>query len=332
MPRLSQPAALNDVYCVTCREIQNVRTNEIDKKRYEKAKTLGLCIRCSKNPTLNGKVRCQDCSGIVTKQGMVTGWMNLFNLYLAMGGKCSGCGNEDLQVLVIDHIQYYNHHKEDNGKIWNKLKLSSRQSAKKRLEILQGYKEGKYQLLCANCNRLKELKRIGCDPHIQDALYDKYSGSWNQRTYGWINKFNLLKDMGRRCSKCGVSELAALEIHHTELFHHSKNGLKWKKIQTRLRRNNGVRVEILQGYRAGKYLLLCCNCNRLESHKQVRSEPYIQQALIKLNKLNTNNSVENTFENSHDSIWQIIILNIVVCLMYLFILVWFYRYTKFDVL
>jgi len=30
-----QPAALNDVYCVTCRKIQNVRTNEIDKKRYE---------------------------------------------------------------------------------------------------------------------------------------------------------------------------------------------------------------------------------------------------------------------------------------------------------
>src|SRR2546423_6493496 len=116
------------------------------------------------------------------------------------------------------------------------------------------------------------------------------------KTYGWINKFNLLNDMGGRCSKCGVSELAALEIHHIELFHHSKNGLKWKKIQTRLRRNNSIREEILQGFRAGKYLLLCCNCNRLESHKQVRSEPYIKQALIKLNKLNTDNSLENTFE------------------------------------
>ena len=89
---------------------------------------------------------------------------------------------------------------------------------------------------------------------------------------------------------------------------------------------------ILQGVKEGKYSLLCCNCNKLEAQKQVRSEPYIQQALIKLNKLNTNNNVEDAFVNNHHSIWQIIILNIVVCLMYLFILVWFYHCAKFDVL
>jgi hypothetical protein len=80
----------------------------------------------------------------------------------------------------------------------------------------------------------------------------------------------------------------------------------------------GVRAEILQVYRADKYLLLCCICNKLEAQKQVRSEPYIQQALTKLDRLNLNNSIENTYENNHD-VLQMIQLNIVICLLYLFI-------------
>ena len=64
--------------------------------------------------------------------------------------------------------------------------LLVRQSSKKRAEILQGYNEGKYQLLCANCNRLKELTRLGCDQFIQNALHNTYSGLWDQRTYSWI--------------------------------------------------------------------------------------------------------------------------------------------------
>jgi hypothetical protein len=297
------------IYCNQCNREKNDHAAQkgFSKKCYEKKKAQGICINCGRLPA-KSRVRCEDCAKIVIRQGVIFGWINLFGLYLKMGGKCKECQNGDLRILVIDHVQYYNHHKGNNGKMWNKQKLRARQSAKVRTEILQEYKEGKLQLLCANCNRLKELKRIGCEPYIQDALENKYSGSWNQRTYGWINKFNLLKDMGGRCFNCEMSELAALEIHHTELFHHSKNNLKWRNIQTRLRRNKGIREEILQRYRAGNYFLLCCNCNVMESQKQVRSEPHIQQALIKLGRLNRHR------------VLQTIVFNIVICLIYLFVL------------
>jgi hypothetical protein len=54
-------------------------------------------------------------------------------------------------------------------------------------------------------------------------------------------------------------------------------------------------------------------------------------ALIQLDRLNINNCVRDTSENNQN-VLQIIQLNIVTCILYLFILFYFYRYTKFDVL
>src|SRR5690242_19393123 len=98
---------------------------------------------------------------------------------------------------------------------------------------------------------------MGCDPYIKNALHNKYYGSWDQRTYGWINKFNLLTAMGGRCFECGISKLAILEIHHIEVFHHSKNGKEWKSVQVKLRRNKTYRTMILQAAKDGKYSLIC---------------------------------------------------------------------------
>jgi hypothetical protein len=174
-----------------------------------------MCICCRKLSAKAGKVRCVECVKAITKQGIVNGWINLFNLYLNMRGKCAVCGNTDLRVLIIKHIEYYNHHIGDNGRMSNKRKLKARQRA-------------------------------------------------------------------------------------------------------------NTRAEILQGYRAGNYLLLCCNCNKLEAQKQVRSEPYIQQALIELDRLNINNNIECTSENNQN-VLQVIQLNIVICMLYLFILFCLYH-------
>jgi hypothetical protein len=59
------------------------------------------------------------CTKRASSTGLVIGYCHKFNLYLEMGGKCTMCGNSDLQVLVIDHVQYYNHHTGDNGNVWN---------------------------------------------------------------------------------------------------------------------------------------------------------------------------------------------------------------------
>jgi hypothetical protein len=315
-------AAPDNLYCLDCRQIHNERTKKIDKKRYDNAKSEGKCISCS-NIAKPGKVRCEACTKRTASGGSVVGWINKFHLYLKMGGKCAMCGNLNLRVLVIDHVQYYNHHIANNGKIWNTLMLRMRQSSIKRAEILQGYKEGKYQLLCPNCNRLKELKRTGCFPYIRLAGMGEYYSS-DQRSYSWFNKFTFLNQIGGRCFKCGINDLAVLEIHHIQLFHHSKNEKEWESIRVKLRRNKTYRCMILQGVKEGKYSILCCNCNKLEAQKQVRSEPYIQQALIQLDRLN---SVRDTSENNQN-VLQIIQLNIVICILYLFVLFCFYHCAK----
>jgi hypothetical protein len=317
-PRCCKRNYGSGIYCSQCRE--NV---------YYKAKSEGKCISCS-NQAKARKVRCETCTESAASRGSIIGWINKFHLYLKMGGKCAMCGNLNLRVLVIDHVQYYNHHIANNGKIWNTFMLRMRQSSIKRTEILQGYKEGKYQLLCPNCNRLKELKRTGCNPYIQLAVMGKYY-SGDQRSYSWFNKFTFLNQIGGSCFNCGINDLAVLEIHHVELFSHSKNEKEWESIRVKLRRNKTYRSMILQGIKEGKYSILCCNCNKIEAQKQVRSEPYIQQALIQLDRLNINNCVRDTSENNQD-VLQIIQLNIVTCILYLFILFCFYRYTKFDVL
>lgn len=70
----------------------------------------------------------------------------------AYGGKCKDCGHTDIRVLVIDHVN-------DDG-------AEERRSYKTRLgnyfySILKkrGYPQDRYQLLCQNCNIIKEFER-----------------------------------------------------------------------------------------------------------------------------------------------------------------------------
>lgn len=67
-----------------------------------------------------------------------------------MGGKCCQCGFSDIRALQIDHINGGGHKERDNahhygnGSFWKKV-----------LESVMN-NEGKYQLLCANCNWIKK--------------------------------------------------------------------------------------------------------------------------------------------------------------------------------
>jgi hypothetical protein len=165
---------------------------------------------------------------------------------------------------------------------------------------------------------LKELKRIGCDPYIKLALEDRYYPN-DQRTYGWLNKFNLLEQMGGCCFDCGIHNLAVLEIHHAELFHHNINQKEWESIRVKLRKNKSIRAEVLSGYKQGKYFLLCCNCNKRDAQRQIGSEPLLQQALARLDRSDIKNEEEKNLTVDNYNLLQIILLNIIF-LMCLFIL------------
>lgn len=68
-----------------------------------------------------------------------------------MGNKCNRCGFDDLRALQIDHVYSGGRHEQRSSLTFYK-------------RVIESYKkkEGKYQLLCANCNWIKRfVKREG---------------------------------------------------------------------------------------------------------------------------------------------------------------------------
>ena len=69
------------------------------------------------------------------------------DLIQALGGKCVRCGFSDERALQVDHVQ-------NNGAQHRREKASSTGTYYR--DILKNIDSGKYQLLCANCNWIKQ--------------------------------------------------------------------------------------------------------------------------------------------------------------------------------
>lgn len=72
-------------------------------------------------------------------------------IHTSLGGVCVKCGFSDSRALQIDHI---------NGGGYTERKLYPTNPKKYYSDILKSIKnnEGKYQLLCANCNWIKRFE------------------------------------------------------------------------------------------------------------------------------------------------------------------------------
>lgn len=72
-------------------------------------------------------------------------------IHTALGGICLKCGFSDSRALQIDHI---------NGGGYTERKLYPTNPKKYYSDILKSINnnEGKYQLLCANCNWIKRFE------------------------------------------------------------------------------------------------------------------------------------------------------------------------------
>lgn len=78
-------------------------------------------------------------------------WKLRIELFHLLGNKCSSCGFTDFRALDIDHVR-------NNGNEERKIYKNYRKFLR---ETIQKVKEDSkdYQLLCANCNRIKEFER-----------------------------------------------------------------------------------------------------------------------------------------------------------------------------
>lgn len=100
---------------------------------------------------------------------------------------CSRCGEDDPDVLVLDHIN------DDGRQEREKLNIASRDSnggvirGQRSYEVYKknGYPEG-LQVLCANCNTKKQICKNRSE-HSKNPWYNHYIAE--ERRLSWIRKY-----------------------------------------------------------------------------------------------------------------------------------------------
>ena len=100
-------------------------------------------------------VQCRSCSLAAGKASIQKLRRNALD---HLGGACKACGYNDERALVIDHV-------DGNGAKERKAGLTGRAL----YYAVLSDTEGKYQLLCANCNTIKriEMKEHGARAYVR---------------------------------------------------------------------------------------------------------------------------------------------------------------------
>ena len=148
--------------------------------------------------------------------------------------KCKDCGNDDLEVLTIDHINSIGrkHRKKIGGHLYRWLKKNK-------------YPKG-YQVLCMNCQFIKRYKK-----YLEDYPNSKHRKRIRKLKIDAISHYS--KGAGK-CKKCECSDIITLTIDHI----HNKGSLHKRELKIEgwafyqwLKKNN---------YPKG-YQVLCINFN-----------------------------------------------------------------------
>lgn len=137
-------------FCTRCKKLKSLT----DFHKHQRLKNLGYvqvwCKQCrsehSKNtyPTRKEKIR----ENTTRRRFEIR-----IGIIKILGSKCVYCGDSNLLHLQIDHIN-------NDGNIERKESEQTGMSSKVALLYLKGIKDiNKLQILCANCNYEKQMKR-----------------------------------------------------------------------------------------------------------------------------------------------------------------------------
>ncbi|MGB2843280.1 MAG: hypothetical protein WBC02_00330, partial [Candidatus Aminicenantaceae bacterium] len=210
--------------------------------------------------------------------------------YSKLGGKCVHCEESDFDILVIDHVDNDGQTERVNGISLTKI----------RNLILQGKHNGRYQLLCFNCNLKKSVRKVfpplgsikrcptcdfdfDCsnfkkDKKYSDGLYYECRSCSSNREKT-VKKIALLKLGSLVCKKCGENDIDVLTVDHI-----SENG-------NERRRKDGLGVSIYRKILNGLSLdlqVLCLNCNvkkhilRNENFGHLMSGPRVENEVLEI--------------------------------------------------
>ena len=183
--------------------------------------------------------------------------------YEKLGNKCRRCGNGDSKLLCIDHVNDDGQNERASGmshvKLWNK--------------IIKDDLDGRYQLLCFNCNLKKSIHKVFSPPltgetklcptclNMLDLAFFRKDG--DQTCYECrvcsasrdriIKQIAFAKLGGAKCVGCGTEDLDTLTLDHVN----NDGGGRWRSA-------GGValcRSVIYSTPTRTDLQVLCLNCN-----------------------------------------------------------------------
>jgi hypothetical protein len=164
-------------------------------------------------------------------------------MFEILGNKCAFCGQEDFDVLSIDH-KNGDGAKERNGRNGNhKILENLRKRGWPEEEI-----KSKYQLLCYNCHYAKDRRAFYDLPEDQLAPHQKYI----------IRSFKEAYNFFGPCDMCKEDKLKYLTIDHIHKdgAERRRNGEKLGAALIAQFRKQGWTESLKETYR-----ILCFNCN-----------------------------------------------------------------------
>jgi hypothetical protein len=97
--------------------------NKSRAKSYHRLKQNGKCVSCYVQDAIKGMTNCERCRDDKNYAGSVRHWIWRLTTLIKMGGKCTGCGNTQLEILHIHHKELYRHgHGKDEHRLsWMKI-------------------------------------------------------------------------------------------------------------------------------------------------------------------------------------------------------------------
>ena len=148
------------VHCDICAEYMKYK----DQRYYNATKKSGLCVHCRKTSPIVNEILCLICkkkNAICGKDNRIKQKLTIIQHY---GGKCMFCGETDMIVLSIDHI--------DGDGTKHRKQLRNQGTILYRWLIKNNYPTG-FQVLCFNCNFRKYLNGGICPNKDRQEIISK---------------------------------------------------------------------------------------------------------------------------------------------------------------